>query len=130
MVNLSREYKMTNMTLMQAVGLGDNEALRILLLQGIDITAQDYLALTYAGQCNQETAVRLLLIAGSDPNSGCGSPLVSAADSGNVRIAELLWRAGVDIHNMDDLALKRATMAGKTEFIEWFNSKSIKTLSM
>lgn len=117
----------TSYTLLQAIEFGDSEALRRLLLQGIDISVQDFTPLTYAVQCNQVEAVRLLLIAGSDPNSRYGAPLQSAAENGNIKIAELLWKAGATIDLMDNAAQKIATTHSQREFLNWLQLKSCTT---
>lgn len=49
-------------TIIQSIGMGDIETLRILLLQGIDFKFDDFTPLVYAVQCKQIDAVRLLLL--------------------------------------------------------------------
>jgi ankyrin repeat protein len=75
-------------------------------------------------------AARLLLIAGSDPNSRFGAPLISAAEIGSVELAELLWKSGARLDIMDNYVFKMASMQGHTNFVEWLKSKSVTTTSM
>ena len=66
-------------TLQERIEEGYVDGVRRLLLLGVNTTDEDYDPLVYATQLGHHAIVRLLLIAGSDPDTLCGSAMIEAA---------------------------------------------------
>lgn len=110
-------------TLLQAIEEGFVDGVRRLLLLGVSSIDKDCDPLEGAIQLGHREIVRLLLIAGSDPNTRSGSAMIAAARLNDPRMAEVLWLAGADITVMDNAPFRVAEAEGKKEMMTWLRHK-------
>ena len=104
-------------TLQHAIEEGYVDGVRRLLLYGVITIDDDFDPLVYATQLGHYAIVRLLLIAGSDPNTQSGSAIIEAARLNDTRMADILWRAGADITILDDAPLRVAEAEGNEDMM-------------
>ena len=110
-------------TLQHAIEEGFVDGVRRLLLFGVITTDEDFDPLVYATQLGHYAIVRLLLIAGSDPNTQSGSAIIEAARLNDITVADLLWRAGADITILDDAPSRVAQAEGNQEMVFWLQQR-------
>ncbi|OJD16063.1 hypothetical protein AJ78_03736 [Emergomyces pasteurianus Ep9510] len=119
------DFDFESLRVLEVVNEGDEDELRLLLGQGVDLRAIDrdgQTALHLAVTRNNEFLAELLLKAGSNTDAanydGC-KPLYIAAESGNLAAASLLLRFNADIESCNDetgyTAFHRALLNGHTD---------------
>ncbi|MEW6213102.1 MAG: TonB family protein [Acidobacteriota bacterium] len=110
--------------LMRAVRDGQNDEVKKLLKQGVDLEARDswgWTALIYAAVRGDERAVKALLDKGANVNAQSNqglTPLMAAARSQRDKIVKLLIARGADIHARDkngNTALSLSTRGGRNK---------------
>jgi len=115
----------------EAVGTGNIEAVKKHLAAGTDVNANDggWTPLWYAADEGHKEIVELLIAKGADVNAknkGDVTPLYGAARSGRKEIAELLIAKGADVNARDDVGripLHSATGGDHKEIVELLIAK-------
>ena len=99
--------KAPDISIHEAVGTGNIEAVKKHLAAGTDVNANDggWTPLWYAADEGHKEIVELLIAKGADVNAknkGDVTPLYGAARSGRKEVAELLIAKGADVNARDD----------------------------
>ena len=107
------------MDLTNACRSGDTERVRLLLLDGIDPTANNNRAIKYACHNGHSEVVKLLLEAGVDPSVDDNYPLKVACQNGRVEVVKVLLQdPRVDPSVDDNYALNVACQNGHVEVVK------------
>jgi ankyrin repeat protein len=115
----------------EAVGTGNIEAVKKHLAAGTDVNANDggWTPLWYAADEGHKEIVELLIAKGADVNAknkGDVTPLYGAARSGRKEVAELLIAKGADVNAKDvngTIPLHYAAYEGHKEIVELLIAK-------
>jgi ankyrin repeat protein len=123
--------KAPDISIHEAVGTGNIEAVKKHLAAGTDVNANDggWTPLWYAADEGHKEIVELLIAKGADvnvKNKGDVTPLYGAARSGRKEVAELLIAKGADVNARDDVGripLHIATGGDHKEIVELLIAK-------
>ncbi len=114
-----------SMSIHEAAGNGDIEAIKQHLAAGTDVNAKDgggWTPLHHAAEAGHKEIAELLIANGADVNAKDKlgwTPLFYAAFSGRTEVAELLIAEGVDVNAKDNLGtLRYAASGGHKEIVE------------
>jgi ankyrin repeat protein len=116
--------KAPDISIHEAVGTGNIEAVKKHLAAGTDVNANDggWTPLWYAADEGHKEIVELLIAKGADVNAknkGDVTPLYGAARSGRKEVAELLIAKGADVNARDDVGRIPLHIATGGDHLHW-----------
>ena len=118
-VLVEEKYKAHRIILGQIRELWTKETFEWLISCGVDIYADNDLALRFASENGHMEVVKLLLESGADVHAEGDYALRWAAKNGYDEVVKILLELGADVHIRDDFALRWASANGHLEVVKF-----------
>ena len=118
MLNNDISVENINNQFIKASRCGYPEVIKLLIINGAQVQAQNNGAIIYASFGGHLSAVELLIESGADIHSQDDKAIIWASDQGHLQVVKLLIALGANIHAQNDKAIAYASNRGHLSIVK------------